>query len=79
MSTIIENYRNVTMTLFMNDHTVSVTDFKALYKFFEESYFSRVEFKLIYLNLSKTAIFTDNLNLLDFTGSSETIRSSIKH
>ena len=79
MSTIIENHRNVTMTSFMNNYAVSVTDFEALYKFLKESYFSRVVFELIYLNLSKTAIFTDNLNLLDFTGSSETIRSSIKH
>ena len=79
MLTIIENHRNVTMTSFINDHAVSVTDFEALYKFLEESYFSRVVFELIYLNLSKTAIFTDNLNLLSFTGSFRTIKPSIKH
>ena len=79
MSTTIENYRNIIMTSFMNNHAVSVTDFEALYKFLKESYSSKVVFELIYLNLSETAIFTDNLNLLNFTDSSEIIRSSIKH
>ena len=79
MLIIIKDHRNVAMASFMNNHAASVTDFESLYEFLEFSYFSRVVFRLIYLNLIKTAVFSDSLNLLSFTRDSGNIRPSIKH
>ena len=79
MPTIIGDHENVAMAPFMDDHAASATDFKTLYQFLKSSYFSRVAFRLIYLNPLKTAIFTDSLNLLDFTSEPGNIRPSIKY
>ena len=79
MPTIIGDHGNVAMAPFMDDHAASATDFKTLYQFLESSYFPRVAFGPIYLNPLKTAIFTDSLDLLGFTGGPGNIRPSIKH
>ncbi len=76
---IIDNHKKTIMTFFVNDYSEIEINFKALLNFLHEHYFFKAVFELIYLNLKKTIVFIEKLNMISFTKKSNKIRSFIKH
>ena len=76
---LIGNYENAAFALFVDDYISLATTFDIIFKFLHTKYFPRCAFKLIYLTLKKTHVFTDQFNFIRFTGSKERLWPSIKH
>lgn len=77
--TLIGDHSNVAMAPFMDGHAVSSTGYEVLFQFLHQEYFPRVAFGPIYLITLKTNDFTDDLDLIGFTGGPDGLRPSIKH
>ena len=63
----------------MNNHMSSARIFDNMFRFLHTKYFSRVAFGPVYLSDYKTHMFTDSLEIVGFTGSSEGLRPAAKH
>lgn len=79
MPSIIGVQDHAAFTLFMDDHMGAATSFEELFKFLHEQYFPRVAFGPIYLAPHKTHVFTDNLEMVGFSGGLDGIRPAAKH
>ncbi len=79
MLTILDIRKDTAFSIYMNDHVVSVRIFDSMFEFLHKQYFSRIIFESMYLFEHKTVIMSDNLDLLEFQGTSEELRFSLKH
>ena len=79
MSTLIEDYKDYTFIVFMNDHESSVITYDAFFQFLYKRYFSRCAFESVYLIKFKTSMFANILKMLKFEKSAKGLRPFIKH
>ena len=79
MSSIIENYDNITFTLFMNDYMRFIKIFNDMFNFFYYKYFLRITFESMYLLKYKIHMFINFLEIIRFTKNIKKLKSSIKH
>lgn len=79
MPSIIGDHDDAAFTLFMDDHMGSARTFDDMFRFLHTKYFPRVAFGPVYLSGHKTHMFTDSLEIVGFTGSSEGLRPAAKH
>ena len=77
--TIIGTGDKVLFGLYIDNHSSSAKTFADMFKFLHEIYFLRVVFGSVYLTEKKTFAFDDELDILDFEGTGEGLRLSIKH
>ena len=62
----IDDYDDHAFIVFMNDHDVSTKNYKSMFRFLHENYFSKCVFESMYLFEHKTQIFSNNLKMFNF-------------
>ena len=79
ISTLIEDHKNHTFNIFMNNHNNLAIIYNTFFNFLHEDYFFKYIFESMYLSKLKISIFAINLEMLKFQNNTKNLKSFIKY